>query len=152
MNIEEYKLLIEVFNLNKKELEMFLFNYYDSFAFNKYLFDNSHYSKLDFNSTEMFSEIIGFFKKNEVDELTQKKIVISAPMIFSCEDFNKQLELIYKDSTLEGIIIIDQNNIMHPYKIKNNFRSITENSSILNDIVISSDRDYKKVYYTKTKK
>ena len=123
-----------------------------SFAFNKYLFDNSHYSKLDFNSTEMFNALIGFFEKNEVDKPTQKKIVISAPMIFSCEDFNKQLELIYKDSILEGIIIIDQNNVMHPYKIKNNFRSITENSSILNDLVISSDSDYKKVYYTKTKK
>ncbi|MBE6149814.1 MAG: hypothetical protein E7170_03735 [Firmicutes bacterium] len=152
MDIKKYKLLIETFSLNKKELGILLYNYYDSFAFNKYLFDNSHYSNLDFNSTEMFSNLVSHFEKNCVDEDTQKKIVISSPMVFSCEDFDKQLEFVYKDSNLEGIIIIDQNDVKHPYKIKNSLRSITENSSILNDLVISSNDDYKKVYYTKMKK
>ena len=59
--------------------------------------------------------------------------------------------MIYKDSILEGIIIRDQNNVPHPYRIKKNPRSITENISMVNDLVSSVDNDYKKTYYVKVK-
>lgn len=148
MGLERYDALVNSFGLNEVELQIFLHNYYDSFAFNEYLNDNMDYLRLDFST---ISQLIEFFDANGIDVETRKRIVISMPMVFSCKNFEQQLRMIYKDSILEGIIIRDQNNVPHPYRIKKNPRSITENISMVNDLVSSVDNDYKKTYYVKVK-
>ena len=152
MQIEKFKLLIDTFNLTEKELIVFLHNYRDSFIFNEYLYNSFDYVKLNFLSNELIENLVTFFNENKIEKNMIKKIIISAPMIFSCDNFNQQLDIVYKDSNLEGIIIVDNENNKHPYRIKNNLRSITENQSILDDLIVSSENDYKKVYYTKSKK
>ena len=72
-------------------------------------------------------------------------------MIFYCKDFEEQLDIVYKDSEIEGIVITDEDGEVHPYRIKNNRRSITENAFMLKEMVMLSENDFKKVYYTKSK-
>ena len=148
MGLERYDILVNAFGLNEVELQIFLHNYCSSFAFNEYLNDNMDYLKLDFSTISQLTE---FFDVNGIDAETRKRIVISMPMVFSCKNFEQQLRMIYKDSILEGIIIRDQNNVPHPYRIKKNPRSITENISMVKDLVSSVDNDYKKTYYVKVK-
>lgn len=148
MGLERYDILVNAFGLNEVELRIFLHNYCASFAFNEYLNDNMDYLKLDFST---ISQLIEFFDAYGIDAETRKRIVISMPMVFSCKNFEQQLRMIYKDSILEGIIIRDQNNVPHPYRIKKNPRSITENISMVKDLVSSVDNDYKKTYYVKVK-
>ena len=49
-------------------------------------------------------------------------------------------------------IIKEEERVNHPYRNKNNLRCITENPFMLNEMVMDSDSDYKKVYYTRSKR
>ena len=148
MSIEKYRTFMNYFKLNEKELAVFLLNYYDSIVFNSYLSDD--YIKFDFNSTDRFEKLTAFFDENNVDERTRKRIVISTPLIFSCSDFSKELRIIYLGNELEGIVICDKNNISHSYRIKNNLRSIVENSYLASDMLVTeSEKTYRKNYYIK---
>ena len=70
-----------------------------------------------------------------------------------CEGIKcKKILWLNKDSSIEGIIIKDEEGVNHPYRIKNNLRCITENPFMLNEMVMDSDSDYKKVYYTRSKR
>lgn len=152
ISIDKFKLLLKLYNFSKEEFITFAYNFYDAIAFNEYLWENEYYLKTDFNSPELYKKLEDFFDKKNIEINSRKKMIISTPMIFSCKDFNSQIDIIYKDSELEGIIIIDENNIKHPYRISNNYRSgIVENKSLLNDLVHTNDNNFKKVYYTKVK-
>ncbi len=148
---EKYNLLSKIYRMNNKENTLFHINYEDALAFNNYLYNSDTYNNVDFNSKELCEKLLNYFIENNISYEDQKKIVISAPMIFSCDDFKEQLDFIYKDQNLEGILIIDQDGVLHPYRMKNIDRNIIENSSLIKDIYLNSNIPYKKVYYTKSK-
>ena len=147
----DFRELIETFNLNPSEFEIFLSNYYDSMIYNPYLYHNKDYTRLNFNTSEKIIELLLYFEESDIEIPLAKKIVISSPQVFYCTDFREQLDFVYKDSTFEGIIIEDEEGYKHPYRIKDNLRSITENSIMLEHLVLDSESDYKKVYYTRAK-
>lgn len=147
MNLEKYKALTQKFKMSEQETILFLYNYIDSKIFNDYL--DYNYYNIDFNSSELMDKLYDFFEKNNIDDLTKKRIIISSPLIFSCDNFDQQLDIIYKDNKLEGIVIFDKKNNKHCYLLKNNLRSINENKYINDDLLISDNTIYKKSYYIK---
>lgn len=145
------KLFIKEYQLTEKEISFFFYNYCDAIMYNSYLREKDEYRSVKVLTPERQLELIEFFKRKGINKETAKKILISSPMILYCDNLEEQLDFVYKDATLEGIIIIDDNGKYHPYRIKNNMRSITENPFMLDKLVMSSDSDFKKVYYTKPK-
>ena len=145
-------ILIKKYKLSDKEVKIFFHNYCDAVLYNRYLREKQEYLKLESISDKKQLELIDFLKSQNIDEKIAKKIIVSAPMLFYCEDFPEQLDFVYKDSDFEGIIIRDEEGNNHPYRIKNTMRCITENPFMLNEIVLSSESDFKKVYYTRNKK
>ena len=140
------------YNLSVMDLDIFKRNYSDAILYNAYLMYCPEYISLDSLSPEKQEALVEYFKKRNLDSETCRKIIVSSPMIFYCKDFEEQLDIVYKDSEFEGIVIKDEEGKIHPYRIKNNLRSITENAFMLKEMIMFSKNDYKKVYYTKANK
>ena len=147
MKLKNYKNIRDSFKFDENELYVFPVNYYDAIAFNDYLKED--YQRMEFAKDNRLSALLEYMKKRNIGEEMIKKIVISFPQILSCRDFNKQLSFIYKDEKLEGIIIKDEDNNYHAYRMKNNLRSLSENNYLLSDMSNTKDKSYKKIYYSK---
>lgn len=145
-------LLKKEYNLSVMEVDIFVRNYSDAILYNKYLMYCPEYISLEALSPGKQEALVEYFKKRNLDPEICRKIIVSSPMIFYCKDFEQQLDIVYKDSEFEGIVIKDEEGDVHPYRIKNNRRSITENSFMLREMIMLSENDYKKVYYTKSNK
>ena len=149
MDLKRFSYLVKALNMTSSDLRIFLTNYYDAIAFNDFLINNKCYLHARFDKPEFVEPYINYFKANGLDDLTIKNLIISIPIIFSVDDINKKLDVIYKDGEVEGVLIIDQNNEMHSYRLCNLNRSISESLYLLNNISLESDIELKKSYYTK---
>ncbi len=153
--LKKYKKYIDTFGMNEKELVVFLYNYYDSYAFNDYL--TNDYLEFDFNSDEFLLKLVNFFEKNNVNKEQAKEILISSPVILSCKNPEKDLNIICKDDNIEGIVVYDSEGDYHLYRKKSNsLRSIMQNSSFLEDLDVDENnklkldvKKYNKKFYVK---
>ena len=149
--IKILSLLRKEYNISVIEIDVFNRNYSDAVLYNPYLMYCPEYLTLEALSLGRQEALIEYFKKRNISPEICRKIIISSPMIFYCKDFEEQLDIVYKDSEIEGIVITDEDGDVHPYRIKNNRRSITENAFMLKEMIMLSENDFKKVYYTKSK-
>ena len=110
--------------LNEKELRMLELNFYDSFAFNEYLFKKYYREDLIYNifTEENLNKFFNYFKRNGLDKETQKNIILSSPMILLIDNI-ENINFIHNDKNLEGFSIRDDDYIQHFYKYYSDARS-----------------------------
>ena len=153
--MDKYAKYVETFGMSKDELLAFLVNYHDSYSFNSYL--NVDYLNFDFDSEEYLARLVSFFRTNGVSKDQAKRILISTPLILSCKNPESDLSLIYKDDSIEGIVVYDERGDYHLYRKKSNaLRSIIPTNSFMEDLsvdennrLILSNTRYRKKYYVK---
>ncbi|MEE3343197.1 MAG: hypothetical protein VZS44_03815 [Bacilli bacterium] len=148
----KYDKVKKLFGMNDDELVLFLFNFYDSVAFNRYY--PKDFLNFDFNSDEELAKYVDFFNSNNIDVKTAKELFISIPSMLSCDNPMEDIDIIYKDDNVEGLVIYDRDNYCHPYRKTNNMRSIMENHSFVNDLKKNSlmNKKYTKSFYLKNDK
>lgn len=131
--LKRYEKVMKLFHMGEEDLVRFLFNFYDSVAFNRYYPDD--YLEFDFNSEEELFKYVEFFNNNNIDKKTAKELFISIPSMLACKNPMEDIDIIYKDDDVEGLVIYDKDNYSHPYKRTDDMRSIMEDHSFVADLV-----------------